>query len=300
MIAWSRLVIGGFLAAGLAVSGVVAAQAPLCTVTSGIVQLPGVGEASGVAVSRRTPGIIWSHNDSGQPSLFAFDRSGNARGRVQVTGVSITDWEDLAAGPCREPGRSDNGDPGSGIRDPAGGSCLYIADIGDNHRMRRNIVVHRVPEPGPGDTAAAPAETWVVAYPDGPRDAEALFMTHTGALYLVSKDHAGLTALYRVPMPPAGNIGMLEYVARLPLERVTGADASPDGSGVALRTNTELLFYRTDELLAGKPTQPRRFDLRPLAEPQGEGVAFGADGLIYLVGEGGRSGTLATLRCSLR
>ena len=188
----------------------------------------------------------------------------------------------LAAGPCRE------------------GSCLYLADIGDNHHRRRNIVVYRVPEPGPGDMTVEPVETWVMVYPDGPRDAEALFMTRTGAPFLVSKDHAGLTALYRVPMPAAGYIGILEYVARLPLERVTGADASPDGSWVALRTNTELLFYRTDELLAGKTTQPRRFGLRPLAEPQGEGVAFGADGLIYLVGEGGRSGTLATLRCSLR
>lgn len=36
-------------------------------------------------------------------------------------------------------------------------------------------------------------------------------------------------------------------------------------------------------------------------EPQGEGVAVGADGLVYLVGEGGGgSGTLATPLWTLR
>lgn len=282
MIAWSQRALGGFLAAGLAAGGVGAAQQPLCSVTTGVVRLPGVEEASGVAASHRTPGIIWSHNDSGGPDLFAFDQSGHARGRVQVTGASVTDWEDLAAGPCRE------------------GWCLYIADIGDNNHVRPNIVIYRVPEPRSGDKVAEPAETWVAAYPDGPRDAEALFVTSTGQLFLVSKANADRTVLYRVPMSDAGSVGRLEYVAQLPLERVTGADASPDGRWVALRTYTELLLYQTGELVTGKTAQPRRFDLRPLNERQGEGVAFGPDGLVYLVGEGGRSGTLATVRCSLR
>ena len=282
MIAWSQRALGGLLAAGLVAGGGGAAQHPLCTVTTGIVRLPGVEEASGVAFSRRNPGTIWSHNDSSGPELFAFDQSGHARGRVQVTGASVTDWEDLAAGPCRE------------------GSCLYIADIGDNHHVRPNIVVYRVPEPRPDDTMTESVEPWVLAYPDGPRDAEALFVTSTGRLFLVSKANADQTALYRLPVPDSASSGRLEYVAQLPLDRVTGADASPDGRWVALRTHTELLFYHADDLLTGKTTQPRRFDLRPLNEHQGEGVAFGPDGLVYLVGEGGRSGTLATVRCSLR
>ncbi|MGH9256101.1 MAG: hypothetical protein ACRD3C_16195 [Vicinamibacterales bacterium] len=273
----------GFLAAGLIGGCLVAAQPPLCTVTMGLSRLTGVGEASGVAVSRRTPGIIWSHNDSGRPSLFAFDESGNPKGRVQVTGASVRDWEDIAAGPCRE------------------GSCLYVADIGDNNRARRQITIYRVPEPRAGDAATEPAETWTLAYPDGAHDAEALLVTPAGQLFLVSKEAARTTALYRVPAPAAGSVGRLQYVTRLPLERVTGATASPDGNWVALRTSNELLFYRTEELVAGRETQPRRFDLEPLGERQGEGVAFGPDGLVYLVGEGGgRSGTLATIRCSLR
>ena len=282
MIARSRMVLGGILTAAVLAGCVAAAQPPLCTITAGITALAGVGEASGVAVSRRTPGILWSHNDSGRANLFAFDNAGNAKGRVELTGVSIDDWEDLAAGSCPE------------------GSCLFIADIGDNNRVRRGITIYRVPEPRPDDQATKPAEAWTMTYPDVPHDAEALFATSSG-LFLVSKEDARTTALYRVPATSGSGIGKLQQVAQLPLERVTGGAASPDGDWVALRTNTDLLFYPAADLIAGKNVQPRRFDLKPLKERQGEGVAFGPDGVIYLVGEGGgRGGTLATIKCALR
>ena len=283
MIARSRLVLGGILTAAVLARCLAAAQPPLCTITAGITPLAGVGEASGVAVSRRTPGILWSHNDSGRASLFAFDNTGNARGRVELTGVSIDDWEDLAAGSCPE------------------GSCLYIADIGDNNRVRPGITIYRVPEPRPDDQMTKPAEAWTMTYPDGPHDAETLFAASGGQLFLVSKEDARTTALYRVPAPSGFGIGKLQQVAQLPLTRVTGGAASPDGDWVALRTNTELLFYPAADLIAGKSAQPRRFDLKPLKERQGEGVTFGPDGVIYLVGEGGgRGGTLATIKCALR
>jgi hypothetical protein len=283
MIARSRLLFGGILTAVVLERGLAATQPPLCAVIAGVTPLAGVGEASGVAVSRRTPGILWSHNDSGRASLFAFDNAGNAKGRVELTGVSIDDWEDLAAGSCPE------------------GSCLYIADIGDNNRVRRGITIYRVPEPRPADQTTKPAEAWTMTYPDGPHDAEALFAASDGQLFLVSKEDARTTALYRVPAPSGSGIGKLQQVAQLPLQRVTGAATSPDGSWVALRTNTELMFYPAADLIAGKTVQPRRFDLKPLKERQGEGVAFGPDGVIYLVGEGrGRGGTLATIKCALR
>ena len=30
-------------------------------------------EGSGLAASRKTPGLFWSHNDSGKPVVFALD-----------------------------------------------------------------------------------------------------------------------------------------------------------------------------------------------------------------------------------
>jgi hypothetical protein len=41
-------------------------------------------------------------------------------------------------------------------------------------------------------------------------------------------------------------------------------------------------------------------DLKPLKEPQGEGVAFGPSNIVYVAGEGGgksQPGTLAALSC---
>lgn len=201
-----------------------------------------------------------------------------------MTGASVDDWEDVAVGPCAQ------------------GSCLFLADIGDNNRGRRQITIYRVPEPRPDDKATAPVEALHAAYPDGPRDAEALFVASAGQLFLVSKEQAGRTAVYRVAQSSnASRVTQLEVVGKLPLERVTGAGASPDGAWVAVRTNKELFLYRTQDLVGGGHTPSRRFDLDSLGEPQGEGVAVGANGLVYLVGEGGGGGgTLATLRCTLR
>jgi hypothetical protein len=200
-----------------------------------------------------------------------------------VTDASVDDWEDLAVGPCGQ------------------GSCLFIADIGDNNRGRRQITIYRVAEPRPEDKATAPAEAWRVVYPDGPHDAEALFVASNEQLFLISKADARTTALYRLGRPAPGRIEKLELVTKLPLERVTGAGASPDGNWVAVRSNQQLFLYRTQELIGGGNAQPRRFDLRPVGEPQGESVAVAADGVIYLAGEGGgRGGTLATIRCTLR
>jgi hypothetical protein len=248
-----------------------------------LVHIRSAAEASGITVSRRTPGLLWTHNDSGEPVLLAIDASGTMKGRVQVTGARVVDWEDLATAPCPS------------------GSCLYIADIGDNHRNRHGVTIYRIPEPRPDQSASEPADVWNATYPDGAHDAEALFASGN-ALFVITKDESSATAIYRLPLlPKGGREARLELVSRLELDRVTGAGASPDEAWVALRTNEALLFYRTQDLVAGRTAAPRQFDLTPVGEPQGEGVAIGGDGLVYLAGEGGgRGGTLAALRCMLR
>src|SRR5688500_15777131 len=52
-------------------------------------------EASGVAVSRRTPNVLWSHNDSGELTLIAVGADGTVRGQVYVSGAGTGDWEDI-------------------------------------------------------------------------------------------------------------------------------------------------------------------------------------------------------------
>ena len=268
------------LAAGLdrAAASAQRADATPCVAASAAKPLPDLREASGVALSRRTPGLLWSHNDSGQPLLYAVDAAtGTVRGRVRVANATVEDWEDVSLATC------------------PGGTCLYIADIGDNRLARRSITIYRIPEPQPQDADSTGAEVFTAVYPDGPHDAEALFVA-ADDVYIVTKDVA--TAVYRLPKPlrPGANM-TLERIAALPLKHVTDAETSVDGKWVAIRTNQEIGFYRTADIVHGAP-QAITVSVRALKEPQGEGVAL--DGQkVYLTGEGSRAGTLNVLRCTL-
>jgi hypothetical protein len=254
--------------------------------------LPVAPEASGAALSRAFPGVVWTHNDSGEPAIFAIDSTGALLGALRVRGARAVDWEAVAVGPC------------------AGASCLYIGDIGDNDAKRRDIVVYRVREPMPKDRQTNDAEAFHATYPDGPHDAEALFVTADGGVYVVTKGETGAVAMYRFPQPlrPDARV-RLERVATLIAdkvkrhERVTDASASPDGEWVVLRTAASLSFYPTKSLTSGSPGQPRVADIRAVGETQGEGVALGANGRVFLVGEGGlrrkRPGTFARMTCTL-
>lgn len=268
-----------------------AAGGALCRADASGVALPAeVHEASGITPGRRDSRVLWTHNDSGEPVLVGVGIDGRALGRVRVTGATVTDWEDIAAGPC-----------------PAG-SCLYVADIGDNEAARARITVFRVLEPAPGDPATAPAEALHATYPDGPQDAEALFVTPDGNVYVVTKGETGPVAVYRFPQPlrPGATV-RLERLRELAADRtnrrarITGASASPDGRWVALRTLDEVAFHPAATFATGA-SQPMRYDVKPLDEAQGEGVGFGPGGTVYLTSEGGKkedAATLARLSCSL-
>jgi len=247
-----------------------------------------VREASGLAPSRVTADVLWSHNDSGEPVLYAIGLDGRPRGRVRVTGAAVDDWEAIATAPC-----------------PAG-SCVYIADIGDNNAQRQRITIYRTTEPAPSDTATKPVEALHATYPDGPQDAESLFATPEGGLFIVTKGESGPVKLYRLPTPVSGGAPLrLQQVVSLTTttaqktSRVTDAAISPDGQWVAFRTGDALLFYRASELMSGKPRPPIAFDVRQLKEPQGEGLAWARDNTLYLAGEGSQRGTLARISCNL-
>ena len=252
-------------------------------------------EASGMAVSALTPGVLWSMNDSGVPFVFPLDAMGRVLGRVRVTGADINNWEDISIAPC------------------AGKSCLYVADTGNGGGTQRNdIVLYRTIEPAPTDTKTQAVETFNAAYPsDEDHESEAMFVAD-GQLYLVTKGHPSL--VFRFPRRmEAGSLATLERVGTVPTERyqattirrqtrITDAETSPDGKWVVMRTNKELLLFRSSDIIAGHFDMFWQFDLGPLDEAQGEGVAISNDGDVYLAGEGGGHGlpgTFAHLKCKL-
>jgi hypothetical protein len=272
------------------------AQPLSCDTKTHLQMLGPLREASGLTLSRRTPGVLWSMDDSDDPVVVPLSTSGAPMGHVRITGASVTDWEAIATGPC------------------ANGSCLYVGDIGDIHGegKRLELMIYRVAEPAPGDPSTAKADTLVVDYPDRGHDAEAMFVTPDATIYIVTKGHP--TELFRVPRnAKPGTASTLEHVSTLPIEkfledqdkkrtRVTDAEISPDGAWVALRTNAELLLYRTADLIAGHSAPVWHADLRPIDETQGEGIAITNDGDVYLAGEGGGHGlpgTFAHITCEL-
>jgi len=250
-----------------------------CVVVTGPVALPELPESSGLAVSRRHPGLIWSHNDSGNAAvLFGIDAAGAVRERVRLP-LELRDWEDISAARC------------------ASGDCLYIADIGDNQRVRRQVQIYGVPEPAAGDTETGPPEVFTATYADGPHNAEAMFVVDS-QMFIVTRDRVG--GVYRATVNASRKRDLVfERIGELSLEAVTDAEVSTDANVVVVRTSREAVLYRTADLVAGRPTPFERIPIDGLREAQGEGVALDGN-VLYLSSEGRRAGSLLSLRCDLR
>jgi hypothetical protein len=231
-------------------------------------------ESSGLAGSPTRPGVLWTHNDQGNPPyLYAIDDSGRLLQTVRVP-VRAIDWEDVASGTC------------------PGGSCLYVGDIGDNDANRDAITIYRISEPAAGATASGPVVALQARFPDGPADAESLFVVPSGDLYVVTKGRRREIALYRYPSPERPEeIVVLERVRELFPEpkndddRVTAATSTPDGRWIGVRTYRALYLYDARRLLGGEPVEPTVVDLEPLGEGQGEGLAMANDGTVWLSSE---------------
>ena len=252
-----------------------------CVVVSGPTPLPELPESSGLAIGRRTPGLIWSHNDSGNAAvLFGFDAAGSMRARVRVP-IVTRDWEDISWAHC------------------ASGDCLIIGDIGDNRLARTRIKIYRVPEPAPGDIETAAPDVFNAVYSDGPHNAEALFVVGAD-LFIIPRDRIG--GVYRATMPRSGGGDLtFEPIGQLGLGGVTDAETFADDASVVVRTSNEAVLYRAAELIRGGNRPYFRIPLHGVREPQGEGVAIDGS-LLYLSSEGrpwSRPGWLTTLRCEL-
>ncbi|HUE82423.1 MAG TPA: hypothetical protein VMM84_09955 [Pyrinomonadaceae bacterium] len=261
----------------------------------GTLQNPAINESSGLVASRTSPGLYWTHNDSGDgPFIYSFDAKGGTRGTWRVSGARARDWEDIAAGPG--PQRQRN--------------YLYIGDIGDNNERRADIVVYRVLEPiitaadarstkaRPRQTAAS--EAFRLSYPDGKHDAEAL-MVHptTGDVYIVTKKMFGRPGVYvaRAPLNRT-RVTVLTKLGEMSIPSIfggmiTGGDISPDRRRVALCDYTqgyELMLPRgaAFDTIWKQPLQ--RFALG--SRKQGEAIAYRLDGRALLTTSEGRGSPL--------
>ena len=262
----------------------------------GRVQVDELIELSGLAASRRNPGLLWAHNDSGAgPHIYCLHLSGTSCGVYEIAGARSVDWEDIAAAP--------------GV---AGQPSLYIADIGDNSRSRGTVTVYTVAEPEvsgaiPPASTSSPtgtlrADEYTLTYPDRAHDAEGIVVhRETGDLYVITKEYSGRAEVFVARAPLADGME-LESVTSMKASGLlagrTGAGLSPEGdriifstydSGYELRLPEGASF---DEIWSQRPI---RVDLGP--HEQGEAVTYTANGdAIISASEGSRSPIYAVER----
>jgi hypothetical protein len=249
-------------------------------------------ESSGLAGSRRQPGVLWTVNDSGNPpELFAIDSSGRDRGVFRIEGAENRDWEALALTRC---GRSD---------------CLYIAEVGDNNSRYDSLKLYRVPEPARPTTAGGtvvPNGIIELRYQDGPRDAEAVLVTPDQEVYIISKERSGGGRVYFLDRTAWDRPGVVtaKFLQELPLPegsrfQITDASLGLDGIEVAIRTYSYIFFFRLENgrLL---PDQERNRCYAGGLDAQGEGITWLKDGRLATTSErvaAGLGGTISIVEC---
>lgn len=242
--------------------------------SSNTVRTPLITEASGIVASRRNPGVLWVHNDSGDaPRLFALDTNANLLGICPIVDAKARDWEDIAIGPGPDPNQD----------------YLYIGDIGDNRARYPSVRIYRVPEPHvdpaqPFDhMPLGPAAEIELVYPDGPRDAETLLVDpQTRDIYIITKRDL-FSRVYRAAWPQSTTApATLERVTVLPWPLATGGDVSPDGTKVIVRSlYNASLWVRPEGEPLWRAFQGPQIGLPLAYEPQGEAIAFDSQGQGY-------------------
>jgi hypothetical protein len=184
-------------------------------------------ELSGLATSKRYPGVIWSIQDSGHPaSIFAlrFDAAGQPTAReIPVRGAANTDWEDI-----------------SYTLGPDGLGRLLVVESGQGGKATN---IYEIAEPDPDvATTAKLLHRYAYAYPDGKVNTEASFM-YQGQLVLATKTYPA--RLYRFERPLAADVvNRPTLVGKLVWSKgISVAKASEDGRVLVTASHDTVAVY---------------------------------------------------------
>ncbi|TDC85486.1 hypothetical protein E1285_25160 [Actinomadura sp. 7K507] len=227
-----------------------------------------ITESSGLAVSTRHQGVVYTHNDSGGvPTIYALGTDGRVRAALTLGGAQARDWEGIAVG-----------------KDGRGRPSIFVADIGDNlGGAWPYVTVYRIPEPSRLRSQTIRATAFKIKYEDGPRNAETLMINpRTNRLYIASKLFGG--KVYEAPARlRTSGFNTMREVSDAP-SIATGGAFSPDGRTCVIRT------YFGARLYSVKPDGSPGESLTSIDLPrqeQGESVTYTADGTSLLVGSEG-------------
>jgi len=247
---------------------------------SGDIQVPDIREASGLAASPTFDHSFWTHNDSGgSPIVYLISATGQLRGKVLIKGANNRDWEDIDIGPGPD----------------ANVNYIYVGEIGDNNARYDEKRIYRFPEPekvSGSDVTDTVYNADIIrfVYPDGPRDAETLFVDPlTKDIYILSKRETSVN-IYRAAYPQdTENVITLEKLGTLPIEaenigdQIVAGDITKDGMEILLKSYNKVYYWQRNDvstsivdLLQSEPTE-----LPYTPEPQGEAITFATDNSGY-------------------
>lgn len=273
---------------------------------AGRVSDPLLAEISGLAVTRMSNERLWAINDSGgEAALYLLDAQGTYLGKVEVTGATNNDWEELATFTWE------------------GRPHLLIADVGDNANQKPGeikgkrpfVTLYVVEEPRlegtrPSLNQRAPV-VWrqEFVYEDGPRDCESVAVDMDQQRVLLISKRTSPPVLYELPLGPEhakvrGVARRVAHVSGLPMPldkdklpdtrygkfsfQNTAFDIASDGRNAVILTYgaTWLFERRFDETWAeALARDPRLVATPPLR--QAEALAFSPDGgTLYVTSEG--------------
>ena len=247
-------------------------------VRTGSLADPTLDEVSGLAASHVNPGVLWVQEDSGNPNwITAIDASGEVLATVVLDDVDNVDWEDLAIGACPE------------------GTCLWVADTGDNEGRRNDVRLLRFAEPvldvGTARVLHVVPEVLPLRYPKGPQDAEALVVTQDGRAWLLTKRRDLRAEVYAVTegsdrLTWSGEVATDGEGDAADDARATGATVRADGR-LLLRTDARTWSLQLDPVAFSADAEPARVEVPSAAQADVEAVAWAVDGRGYWqVGEG--------------
>ena len=223
-----RVCISGVLCF-LAVFGAMAAPDFGSRTQVGTVAYVEIDEASGLAVSRNNPHIIWVANDSGPNAVYAVTTNGTCVGMYYIDGFAMRDWEDIAIGPG----------PIAGV------DYLYIGNIGDNNSAYATIFVARIPEPAvdPGQAFVTStlygAGIFTLQYSSGAIDSETLMVDPwTKNIHIVTKrDGTSSDVNLHTAAYPQSTSGTTTMAAEgsVNLSYAVGGDIAPSGEQILIK-----------------------------------------------------------------
>ncbi|MGE0930927.1 hypothetical protein [Peijinzhouia sedimentorum] len=250
-----------------------------------------IPEASGLAYSVKNPGMIWTHNDSGNTNtLFLLDATtGEIVSRYQIEGTVNLDWEDMEIS----------------INPNDGEPYLYIGNTGDNSERRPVYSIYRFLEPVFEESHRGQNIKWTPEgfsqlnfnYPDGSHDAETILVDPaTQDIYVVTKRDV-VSTLYVAPYPQSTDSRITLYKAGLfSFREASAGNVSLDGSKVLIKNRQEI-FYWTRLMGESMVDMLSRTPLKVpyLGEPQGEAISFDANFNYFTLSEELNSSVKPTL-----